>query len=82
MGHCGEQTAGGSSGGSTICPGKAWGWSRGDKEHADSGLFWRGLCLADESQISEAQAMQWADRVLFPRSGGLGCGLRRKRLGW
>lgn len=56
MGHCGEQTAGGSFGG-TICPGKAWGWSRGDKEHADLGLFWRGLCLADESQISEAQAM-------------------------
>ena len=56
MGHCGEQTAGGSFGG-TICPGKAWGWSRVDKEHADLGLFWRGLCLADESQISEAQAM-------------------------
>ena len=29
----------------------------GDKEHTDLGLFWRGLCLADESQISEGQAM-------------------------
>lgn len=58
MGHCGEQTAGESSGGGEPSvqarPGAGAG---GDKEHADSGLFGRGLCLADESQISEAQEM-------------------------
>ena len=35
-------------------PGAAAG---GHKEHTDLGLLWRGLCLADESQISEAQAI-------------------------
>ena len=33
------------------------GLEQGGQGATDLGLFWRGLCLADESQISEAQAM-------------------------